>query len=394
MSSLALLLLIVGLVWAREALADPPIDSRFSAHQPVFSIDLDLSIFGQLDEDSGNRLAAEGFRYQSLGLEPRYRASDQVTLRGQAVGAFINNALPPASVRSVPRALVTSSSADFLTLDSMISVDWASQNRDWLVTGSAFYHHQWAYIGFGGDLDVRRSLNAGNTVLRAGYSGRYADLRGKSWKDPAWVRDGPVDFRASHNLMLGWTQNLSPSLVVSAGLQYTRQDGLLHNRLQYVGLFDSAGQLTGLVDEQLPRTRNRAQLNLRGRYSPVVGLSLGLDLSGYVDDWDLLNLAVEPSVELPLAPWLRLRAWYRLSGQQQTRFFVGTIDKQAAAQLPFITQDSSLASFLMHSPGVTTLFLLPGTGEPRWTLRVSVLGFARSDRVFAVGASAGVGAEW
>jgi hypothetical protein len=138
MTHLTLLLVILCLLWAREAFAAPPVvDSRFSAHQPVFSIDLDLSIFSQLDDDSGNRLAAEGFRYQSMGLELRYRASDQVTLRGQAVGAFINNSLPPVSVRTIPRALVTSSSADFLTLDSMVSVDWASQNRDWMVTGSA-----------------------------------------------------------------------------------------------------------------------------------------------------------------------------------------------------------------------------------------------------------------
>jgi hypothetical protein len=42
------------------------------------------------------------------------------------------------------------------------------------------------------------------------------------------------DIRLTHNVVLGWTQTLSPSLIASLGLQYTRQDGLLHSTLQFV----------------------------------------------------------------------------------------------------------------------------------------------------------------
>ena len=387
---LALAVLLLLLLLAAPARAEEPgraqeSGQRFPATPAPYTIALDLFAFTQVDQ-GGNPLVAEGFRYQAVGLELKGRLSEQVGLRATGVLAALNNDPLPSLPATIVNPNVTSASFDFTTLDATLSLDWTSADREWTVTPGFFYHHQWAYIAGGLDLEVRRVLAGGDAVLRASYSGRYAGLRQKHW-DGAPVVD---DVRLTHNAVLGWTQNLSPSLVVSAGLQYTRQDGLLHSTLQFVALRDATGAPVRLVDEVLPRVRNRVQLNLRGRYTPLPGLGVGLDLAGYLDDWDLLNLAIEPSVETPLPDGMRLRAWYRLAGQNATRYFTTSPDPAQR----YRTQNASLGAFLLHGPGATLLIPLAKAEDPRWLLRVSVLGFHRSDEVFGVGGTMGVSAEW
>jgi hypothetical protein len=388
--NLLALVALVLLLLARPARAQEvprPQESGqlFSASQAPYTIALDLFVFSQADQ-GGNPLVDEGFRYQALGLELRGRISEQVGLRATGVLAYLNNAPLQTLPGTIANANVTSASLDFTTLDATLALDWTSGDRRWKVTPGFFYHHQWAYIAGGIDLDVRHTLAGGDTVLRASYGGRYAGLRQKHWDGAPMVDD----VRLTHNAVLGWTQTLSPGLVASLGLQYTRQDGLLHSTLQFVSLHDADGAPVQLVDEVLPRVRNRVQVNLRGRYTPWPGTSVGLDLGAYYDDWALLNLAVEPSLETPL-PWgLRFRVWYRLAGQHQTRYFVTT----PTAALPFMTQNPSLGSFLLHGPGVTLLLPLEPGKVPRWLLRASALGFYRSDQVFGAGVTVGLVAEW
>jgi hypothetical protein len=359
-------------------------DPFFSIYPPDHAISLDLLLFSQFD-NGGNPLVAEGFRYEGLMLDVRMRESDQVYTRGTAVVAYLQNdplmTLPP----NVTNAHVTSASVDFVTLDAALTVDVTSPDRNWVISPGVFYHHQWAYLAGGVDLEVRRILAGGDTTLRLAYAGRYAELSQAHW-DGSAIYD---DTRLTNNYIFGWTQILSPHLVTYLGLQYTRQSGLLYSTLQFVGLENPDGQIT-LVNEVLPRLRNRGQVSARVRYTPSVGTSLGLDASFYDDDWGLKNVAAEPNFETPVFHGARLRLWYMLSKQWATRYF---IPHPMVAQ-QYMTQNSNLGTFLYHGPGLWLMVPLNTGPGLRWMVRGSVLGFYRTDNIWGLGGSLGVVTEW
>jgi hypothetical protein len=330
---------------------------------------------------------AEGFHYQALGLELRLPAGARGAIEGSATLAFLQNDPLRRLPESLGGANVTSASADFITLDSAFRLELTSGDGGWVLVPGLFYHHQWAYIAGGLDLEIRRVLAGGDSVLRASYGGRLAQLNQRHWDGSG----STFDNRLSSNFLLSFTQTISPSLVAAASLQYTRQGGLLHSTLKFVAVYDAGGAPVLLTDEVLPGTRDRWQLNLRGRYSPRLGRSFGLDLSAYRDDWGIREAAVEPSLETPVPMGgARARAWYRVAVQQASRYF----EERPRAVLPYATQDPSLGSFVLQSAGVLLLIPLRSAGRASWVLRVTVLGFHRSDRIQALGGSAGVAAEW
>jgi hypothetical protein len=281
---------------------------------------------------------------------------------------------------------VTSASTDFVTLDSFLAVDITTADEKWRFTPGLFYHHQWAYIARGIDLEVSHVMAGGDTTLRLAWAGRYASLQQVNWDGSPVVGDT----RFTNNVIFSWTQVLSRSLIAALGLQYTRQDGLLSSTLQFVGLYNSAGEPVELVDEVLPRVRNRGQINLRGRYAPSVGTSVGLDVSVYYDDWALFNVAAEPNLEVPIFGGARLRMWYVIADQKATKYFTATPTTVA----PYMTQNSNLGSFIFQSPGILALIPLDKGPGTRWMLRTAVVGFYRSDRIFGVGGNLGVSVEW
>jgi len=387
---LLVLLLLVGML-SRSALADEGVPlggplSPFVLHQPDGFVAIDLLVFSQWD-DGGDPLVDEGFRYEALRLDFQFKAADPVSVRGTAVVAYLQNDPLLVLPSTIANAHVTSASTDFVTLDASLGTDILLDGGKWIISPGLFYHHQWAYLAAGLDLDVRRILAGGDTTLRMTYNGRYAFVRQVNW-DGSPVID---DHRITNNAILGWTQVLSPHLITNVSFQYTNQAGLLSSTLQFVGLYNAAGQPVLLVDEVLPRIRNRWQLNLRTRYTTFVGTSYGLDLSGYADDWGLVNVAIEPNVETPIfRGGARLRLWYRVSDQKGTRYFTAT---PQTAQ-PYMTQNSNLGSFVNQSPGLALLIPLGGRAKGEWMLRSSLLGFYRSDGIFGVGGSLGFSVEW
>jgi hypothetical protein len=389
MLSLLLLAILVALL-SRSARADEvprfaTPDPGFFTIQPDHALAVDLLAFSQWD-NGGDPLVDEGFRYEALSVDLRLKQSDQVATRGTAVLAYLQNNPLMILPKSITNAHVTSASVDFVTLDASLATELASADQNWRFSPGLFYHHQWAYLAGGVDLDLRRVLAGGDATLRAAYSARFAHLEQVHWDGSAVNGDS----RLTHNLILGWTQVLSPSLVTHLGFQYTRQNGLLDSTLQFVGLYNSSGEPVQLVNEVLPRVRNRGQVNLRGRYTPSVGTSIGLDMSGYYDDWALLNLALEPSLELPIFGGSRLRVWYRVSDQKGTKYF-SAMPMTAAG---YLTQNSNLGSFVMQSPGLLVLVPIDRGPGPRWMIRGSALGFYRSDRIFGVGGTLGCSVEW
>jgi hypothetical protein len=303
------------------------------------------------------------------------------------VVAYLQNAplmTPPSTVAD---AHVSSASVDFVTLDAAATVDFYTPDRGWRLSPGAFYHHQWAYLAGGVDFDVRRFLAGGDTTLRLAYAGRFAKLSQVHWDGS----DNNIDYRNTNNFIFGWTQILSPHVLTYLGLQYSRQSGLLYSTLQFVGIYDPAtGDPIQLVNENLPRLRNRGQANGRIRYSPSVGTSLGLDGSVYYDDWGVLNVAAEPNFETPIFGGARLRLWYMLAKQKGTKYFTATPTTTAN----YMTQNSNLGTFVYHGPGLWLMVPLYTGPGVRWMVRGSLLGFYRSDGMNGVGGSLGVVTEW
>jgi hypothetical protein len=384
-----LLVALVVLVLSRPAIAyELPgfnWDPFFYGDHPDHGVALDLLFFSQWD-NGGNPLVDEGFRYEGLSVELKLKASDQFYFRGGAVVAYLQNnplmTLPP----SVANPDVTSASTDFVTLDSFIASDITLRGNCLTLSPGLFYHHQWAYMAFGVDLEARCLLAGGDAVLRVAYSGRFARLSQVHW-DGSPVED---DTRITNNFIVGFTQFLSPQVITYVGLQYTRQSGLLNSTLNFVGLYNSAGEPVLLVDEVLPRLRNRGQLSLRGRYTPSVGTGIGIDTSLYYDDWGLFNVAAEANFETPFASGNRFRAYVLVADQKQARYFTPTPQVSA----PYMTQNSNLGSFVLVSPGMLMLFPLNKGPGPQWMLRGLLLGFYRTDRIYGLGASLGVRVDW
>lgn len=359
-------------------------------------IGLDLYYFGQRDPGNGatwsdgtaqagaNPLRAEGFDYGALGLDFALALTDTVRLRGNATGGWIVDG-GEAPIPDTVVDVVTTASPSLVTLDSQVNVDWRPGGGLWRVAPGFFYHHQKSFFVGGPNLDLSRELFDGNTVLFTNTNLRASIIRQPTWAD---VRPGEA-WRVSFNSLLGWTQFWSRSLLTTLSLRYTRQSGELHSRWNYVGLQDVTGQVVQLVDERLPRVRHRGQVTLRARYSWLVGWAAGLDASLYGDGWGIWHGSAEASLEAPLPGQARLRAWYRLSGQSATRFFV-TEPRNLG---DYFTQDSDLGDFVTHSPGVLMSVPLEGRGLA-WELRASVYGLYRTDRLFALGGHAGVSASW
>jgi len=370
---------------------------------------LDVYAFGQGDPGdgtSGNRFRSESFQYGGIGLDVDLATGENAKIRFNGVLSHIENdfddPLPDG-------ALVASATPNIITLDSSLTVSLNPNGGPWTLSPGFFYHHQDGFVSVGPNFDVERVVANGNAAVFANTRVRF------SW--PWWANfdNRPADRPEQYTVtaMMGWSQFWSKHWLSTVSLQGARQWGRLYNTLNYVAGLDERvadprqASEVDLVQEHLPDGRSRVQANLRIRYSPVLGVGLGADLSGYVDDWDIQHLSVQPQAQLPLfgGGEASIRLWYRFSLQDGTRFFM---DGQEAAQLfrevnprnqrlpegVFATQDSDLASFTTHSPGVQLRFPIRAKARFAWTVRASVYGFARSDGLFAGGANTGVETLW
>jgi hypothetical protein len=348
-------------------------------------VSLDLFAFRQVD-GSGDPIRNQSFSYGAVALAGRVQVTEVIAVRGSATLAYIGTDLLPEMPKTVTNASVTTATPDTLTLDSVLMVEFQPKGTPWLIGVGAYYHHQFGFIGPGCDLLFQLELFGGDTVLHLTYSMRPALVHWRLWDD----RARGEDFQFTNNFLLGWTQVWSPQWVSSFNLQYVRQDGQLRGAYRYVGLVDDTGDIIKLIDEDLPRMRNRLQGNVRVRFSPRLGLSFGVDLSGYFDDWDILHGSFQVNVEIPVMRRVRLRLWYRLAAQRGTRYFTPA----PTEPLRYLTQDSDLASFVLHAPGMMLLIPIATQTRPFWAIRISLIGFYRTDGVFALGANTGVVASW
>ncbi|MFO0750842.1 MAG: DUF3570 domain-containing protein [Myxococcota bacterium] len=345
---------------------------------------LDLYYFSQADH-GGQAYRAEGMSYGGLRYSLRYAIDPELTFTFNVAGSFIDNDDPVTLPDPLGASVTTQASARIIALDAQTLFRYAPRHAAWSLVTGPYYHHQRRFVSLGADLQGDYAMAGGDTTLSLGYSLRVAWVKERGW-DNTWH---PWDRLYSHNFELSLAQNLSPSVMVSLGAQLSVQRGPMTDQFTYVVLYDGAGVPASLGFESLPRERDRVQVNARGRWSPRLGLSLGLDLSAYTDTWDIKHAAAEPSLELPLGDDVRLRLWYRFAGQTAARYF----DAHPEAAARFQTEDSDLGSFFLHGPGALVTF--PWGGEElRWVGRVTAFAFFRSDGIQAAGMDFGIGAEW
>lgn len=370
-----LLPLLAG--WAAVVQAEPVAEHRLA---------LDLYAFSQGDE-GGDPYRSEGFTYQAFALDLQLPLGERNALRANGALSLIDNDPVAELPKTIDNAFVVSASPKLLVLDSGLWVDLRAGDSGWTFSPGAYYHHQDGFWSGGLDLSARTEFFDGNSALLLTYSFRGAVTRQHHWDQTP----REFDHQLSHKLLASWTQYLSRSWVGNLSLELSHQHGQLGSPLNFVTVYDESGVPIRLVDEILPRRRQRAQLVARVRYSPTIGSSVGLDTSGYLDDWGLRHASLQPNVELPLLHDLRLRLWYRLAVQQGTRYF-----RDQPVELPIPrTQDSDLGGFMMHTPGFLVIVpLRPAGGRLGWIVRLSGYGFYRDDGLYAAGGNLGVEASW
>lgn len=363
--------------WAAVAQAEPAGEHRVA---------LDLYAFSQGD-GGGDPYRSEGFTYQAFAVDFQVPVGTGSALRANGALSLIDNDPLAELPKTIDNAFVASASPKVLVLDSGAWLDLRPGGGRWTLSPGAYYHHQDGFWSGGLDLSARRELFDGNSALLLTYSFRGAITRPFRW-DRA---PREFDHQLSHKLLTSWTQYLSSSWVGSLVLELAHQTGQLSSPLNFVTVFDDHGAPIRLADEVLPRRRARLQVVARARYAPTVGSSVGLDTSGYVDDWGISHASLQPNAELPLLYGLRLRLWYRLAVQQGTRYF----HERPVALPVHRTQDADLGRFTMHTPGVLVIIpLRPTGGRLGWLVRLAGYGFYRDDGLYAVGGNLGVEASW
>ncbi|PKN57287.1 MAG: hypothetical protein CVU56_11630 [Deltaproteobacteria bacterium HGW-Deltaproteobacteria-14] len=346
---------------------------------------LDIFALAQ-DDDGGQPLRAEGLRYGGLRMALDYAFDDSLAMALNVAGSLIDNENTRPLPDTVDQVLTTQASSQVLTLDAQAALRFTPPESPASFTAGLYYHHQRRFVSLGADLTGQLDLADSDTILALTYSFRLGILKPRRWDDLIM----PFDYLRSHNLILSFTQNLSPSWLVNASVQYTRQDGDMQDAYNFVVLYDDVGTPVHLGFEQLPRERDRVQVSGRVRWSPRHGLGFGLDGSLYGDDWGVVSGAVEPSVEIPLGATSRWRFWYRFATQSRAKWF----RERPTADATYQTQDFDLDAWTMHSPGMMLVFPLRGDLARAWLGRLSLFAFFRSDGISAVGANLGASAVW
>ena len=338
---------------------------------------LDLFAFSQ-EDDGGQALRAEGFAYGGVRMAGERRLNAASTLVASAAVAWIDNDAPTELPATIGNAQVTSASTTVVTLDASFGVRTESVGGQWSRLIGLFYHHQYGYIVGGPDLEVTGRLAGGDTVVTGAFRGRVSFPKLEYWD----FTDRGRDYQVTGNLSFGITQTLTPAWLVGVSGQLAHQIGFLSDPYNYV--VQRSGEVpVRLRDERLPGRRDRAQLNVRTRWSPRRGLAFGVDGSGYVDSWGARHGAVEPSAAVRLGA-VTTRVWVRLSDQRAIRYFDPTGRRRG-----FVTQDSDLDAHGTTGGGITIEG--PAVGV-RWRVAAQLLD--RDDGIRVGGVSVGSSGTW
>ena len=398
------------------------------AQQTDNNAQLDIFVFNQEDH-GGNKIQNEEMLYVGARASAKLKVNKVLTIRPTISGALLYAGGKPNVPSTITNATTTSASqrssnraggkSDYTPVTTSMGFDIKPIGSDWTLSPGAFFSWQDNYVSRGLDFSASVELFNGNFIPSFSYGFRWDSLTagklglsgifgvmgeggeggeggdGEEDKgDPTVERAPPInqiDTRWTHNFQFGFTQILSPEWRLNASVQYTLQHGSLSAPNAVLTLYDQNKVPVLFANEKLPKIRNRLQFNTRVRFSPVTGWGIGADHSFYIDDWGIMNVAIEPQVDGYFVPEVALwRAWYRYSYQWGTRFHRGHPTQEYRYQ----TDDADLLSFSTHRGGALFFFRLARWGELDWNLRVSGYAFSRSDHILGYGGLVGIEFDW
>jgi hypothetical protein len=349
-------------------------------------VGIDVSWFAQAD-GGGNPVQREGVRYLGTRVYADLQVAEAVRLRAAVTVAELEDggSDDSADLERVPEAAVTEPSQRQTPVAATLYAEVRPPDTGLRITPGLSLFHQDDYRSFGVSLDASWELNGGDTVPFLGAQLLYDELELHYWDGS----DRGQDHRWTVSLLGGVTQVLQRRLVGTVSVQYVHQQGFLGDPINVVPLY-RRDEVRRLVDERLPRRRDRFQLNGRLRFALWRGWSVGLDASGYADTWGVDHGALEPNLELaPIRDVLIVRLWYRFSLQSGARHFEEQPDLRDDPE--HLTRDSDLGSFASHGFGALVILRSPrALGGVFPELHANCFGYARDDGVDGLEVSGGL----
>jgi hypothetical protein len=347
-------------------------------------VSIDMSWFAQSD-GGGNPAQREGVRYLGGRAFVKAKVLDELTLRGSVAVAKLEDGGTDEGLKnkaSITNANLTQASKDQQPVTVNLYADIEPAETELKITPGVYFFDQSDFSAAGGSLDLSIELAGGDTTPFVGFEFRLGEIELDYWDGTKRGDDDQKTF----SFLIGVTQVLSPKVVTSLSAQYVHQQGYLSDPVNRLALYNAGGTPILLIDERLPRRRDRVQVNGRIRYSLAVGWSLGLDASGYADSWSVSNGALEPSLETRFFDDIAVvRFWYRVVLQDATKYF----RDEPIREYRYQTGDSDLGDFISHGVGVLISLKLP-LRKLIPELHGSLFYYGRTDRVEGLQVSAGV----
>lgn len=188
--------------------------------------------------------------------------------------------------------------------------------------------------------DKNTSLGVRGTFLQDDIS---SVIRGAGGVEGEVDDQGQVGTLTSINASINASHNLSPTLVLSAGYDYTNLSGYLANPYRSVSLGGAP------LAESHPDARHRHVLHTRlAVYVPATDTAVHGLVRLYGDSWDIFAINPEVRVYQSFADALRARLRYRYYVQTDAFFY----QDNYGADAQYYTADGKMRSFQTHLVGL------------------------------------------
>lgn len=188
--------------------------------------------------------------------------------------------------------------------------------------------------------DKNTSIGVRGTFLQDDIS---SVIRGAGGVEGEVDDQGQVGTLTSVNASVNASQNLSPTLVLSGGYDYTNLSGYLANPYRSVSLGGAP------LAESHPDTRHRHVLHARlATYIPQTKTSMHGLMRLYADSWDILALNPEVRIYQSFGDAFTAMARYRYYAQTDAFFYEADYEPDDQ----YYTADGKMQSFQTHLAGL------------------------------------------
>jgi hypothetical protein len=195
-------------------------------------------------------------------------------------------------------------------------------------------------------IEARADLNQRNTTLTAGF-GKSADRVGSS-DNP--TLDQPRDTK---EYLAGITQVLSPTMLVSSTVAWSRGKGWYNDPYKLTFTFFASGPPLLVADVRPDHRNSVAWLTRLRAHVPSLGGTLQADYRYFSDDWGIRAHTLEVAWQQSLGARWSVRPALRYYTQDAADFYSPVVTRPPAA---VHSSDQRLAAFGGLSPSVRVIF--------------------------------------